>query len=192
MISLKAHLDGKEPKNGSYFLLAIDGRGGSGKSTLCDYLTPRLPEYFLLHGDIYFEPTPGGPAFGAFNDARFTKEIIKPAIAGNREIDFQDFDWSIQGLREKVSVKISSGLIIDRWLSFALPIDWDLRIWVNTPPSMTLARGLQRNDSNPEIKRVWQDIWMPREERHIAEFMPQQTADIVLNGTVDFSTQITD
>jgi hypothetical protein len=191
MISLKEQLDGKEPKNDSYFLVSIDGRGGAGKTTLSEYLSPLIPKYFLLHGDIYFEPTPGGRAFGTFNDERFVREIIDPAIAGIRDINFQVFDWSIQALREKVSVTIESGLIIDRWLSFALPIEWDLRIWVETPPSTTLARGLHRNDSNPEIEGIWRDIWMPQEERHIAKFMPQQTADIVLDGTLDFASQIT-
>lgn len=79
----KAHFDGKEPNEVSNFLVAIDGRGGAGKTSLREYLTPLLPEYFLLHGDIYFEPTPSGPAFGSFNDARFINEIFNPAIAGS-------------------------------------------------------------------------------------------------------------
>jgi uridine kinase len=92
MFSLADFLDQNQPKNGRFFTIAIDGRGGSGKSALTEYLQERYPKLTMIKGDDYFEPVQDDVMWGEFNERRFLEDVIEPLQEGN-SFQYKNYDW---------------------------------------------------------------------------------------------------
>lgn len=178
--------------NGSYYLVAIDGRGGSGKTVLAEYLATLLPDFTFINGDDYFEPTPDAVAWGDFNNTRFKKDVIQPLSEGKNTILYKPYDWHFEPHISNRLITITKGICVERSFSFAFNLDWDLRIWVETPKAVALKRGQEREQMPVEqVTKVWKEVWQPREDEYIKKLKPQEMADIVVDGTKPFEEQIT-
>ncbi len=188
MFSLGDFFDQNKPKNGRFFTIAIDGRGGSGKSLLAEYLRDKHPELYFLEGDDYFEPTKDGETWGDFNEQRFSREVIEPLKQGS-SFTYKKYDWHKQS--EPQAVKIGQGFCVERCYSFEFDLDWDLKIWVETPKEICLERGLAREHMpRDQVLHAWEQVWQPREDEYIERVKPLETADLIINGTELFDTQI--
>ncbi|HEY1645755.1 MAG TPA: hypothetical protein VGF75_05290 [Candidatus Saccharimonadales bacterium] len=190
-VNLKNQLLQKQPKNSKYYLVAIDGRGGSGKTVLTEYIAKLLPDFIFLNGDDYFEPTPNEIAWGKFNDERFIEDVINPLKQGKTTIAYRPYDWHTEPNITERTITINKGVCIERCFSFAFDLDWDLKIWVETPSNIALQRALER-DKMPQERAVkaWKEVWQPEEDTHIEKFKPLQSADLVINGTKSFAEQL--
>ena len=172
----------KPPKNGKFYLVAIDGRGGSGKTSFAAQFIERLPGFTLLNGDDYFEPTPNGPAWGDFNDERFNSEVITPLQTGN-SFTHRPYDWHSEPHITDRLITIEKGLVFERCFSMSLPLDWDCTIWIEAPPDVCLERGLAREIlPREQVLPVWRDVWQSREDQYIAQSAPQTSATYVVDG----------
>ncbi len=192
MINIAKIYERVEPKNGEYITIAIDGRGASGKSALAEFLSQELEEFTIINGDDFFEPHSNEITWGEFNEERFRNEVLLPVRMGLREFPIRLFDFPNGELGQPKQMNIDRGVIIERCYSFELPIDWDVRIWVETPEEICLERGLQREGAKVLGKRAadaWSQIWQPRESRYIAKFQPIQIADFVVAGTQAFEDE---
>lgn len=181
-----------EPKNGEYITIAIDGRGASGKSVLAEFLSHALPEFTIINGDDFFEPHSNEITWGEFNEERFQDEVLLPVRMGLREFAIRPFDFPNGELGQPKRMNIDRGIIIERYYSFELPVDWDIRIWVETPEGICLERGLQREGAKVLGNRAtaaWLQVWQPRETRYIADLLPMQIADYVVDGTQPFEDE---
>ncbi len=192
MIDITKIYDRLEPKNGEYLTIAIDGRGASGKSALADFLSRELEEFAIINGDDFFEPHSNGITWGEFNEERFRTEVLLPIKMGLSDFAFRPFDFPNGQLGQSKQMNIARGVFIERCYSFEFPIDWDIRIWVETPKKICLERGLQREGAKVLGERAmaaWSQVWQPRESRYIAESSPMQIADYVVDGTLAFENQ---
>ena len=177
------------PKNGRFFTIAIDGRGGSGKTSLVEYLKSRLPDVVFLNGDDYFEPFEGQVVPGGFNDERFVKEVITPLKQGNTFL-YRPYDWDADPHITEKRITVTEGFCLERCYSFRFDLDWDVKIWVEVPKEVCLERGLAREKMPPErAKGAW-NIWQQEEDVYIRDFKPQEKADIVVDGTKKFEEQL--
>lgn len=180
----------RPPRNGVFHTIAVDGRGGSGKTTLADVLTEVLPGFFVLKGDDYFEPIDHPVSWGDFNDERFVAEVIEPIRRGESFVH-RPYRWGEQPPITDHPVTIGAGIAIERCFIAAFDVPWDLSIWVETPRDLCLERGLDRALADREQTiRTWRDVWQPNEDRYIKERDPLRTADIVLDGTRPFEPQL--
>ncbi len=192
MIDFRTLQNGAEPKNGEYVMIAIDGRGASGKSALAEFLVQELEAFTIINGDDFFEPHSNEITWGEFNEKRFRDEVLLPVTTGLREFAIRPFDFPEGELGQPKQMIIDQGVIIERCYSFELPIDWDIRIWVETPMEICLERGLQREGAKVLGKRAtaaWSQVWQPQESRYIAEKSPMQIADFVVDGTQAFEDE---
>lgn len=181
----------KPPKNNKYYLIAIDGRGGSGKTTLALYLSKLLPDFTIINGDDYFEPTPGEIAWGDFNDERFEEEVIVPLKLCKTSLNYRPYDWHKKPAITEQLINITNGVLIERCYSFSFDLDWDIKIWVDTPPDISLERGQIRDEMPLEQGlNAWTLVWKPREDAYIAKIKPQQVADLVIDGTQPYEEQL--
>lgn len=180
----------RPPKNGKFYLIAIDGRGGSGKSHLTNHLKRLLPDFEFIDGDDYFEPTEGRSEWGAFNEIRFSADVIKPLQHSN-SFTYRPYRWHKKPHLIERQIVVNEGLCIERLFSFGFDLDWDLKIWIETPREVSIKRGMER-DSMPEdrSRRVW-EAWSKKDDQYISKIKPLEVADLVLDGTKSFEEQIT-
>jgi uridine kinase len=190
VINLHERLLAKPPKNGSFYTVAVDGRGGSGKTSLNKYLVQLLPKFDFINGDDYFEPVDSEVVWGAFNDERFEQDVIIPLQQGDTFL-YAPCIWEAGGIQPATEVRVEQGICIERCFSFPMPLDWDLTIWVDTPRAVCLDRGIAR-EIIPEARarRAWEDVWQPAEDEYIARLDPLHLADINLNGELPFDEQL--
>jgi uridine kinase len=188
-MSIQEFLATHHPKNGRFFTIAIDGRGGCGKSTLAELLKTKFPDFVVLNGDDYFEPIDDSTVWGEFNDDRFANDVIEPLKSGNSFI-YRPYDWHADPHITERKLEITKGFILERCYSFQFDLDWDLKIWVETPKEVCLERGIVR-EMMPREKVIpaWK-VWQAKEDAYIRDFKPQEKADIVIDGTNPFEEQL--
>ncbi len=180
----------RPPKNGRFYTVAIDGRAGSGKTAFTKELTRHLPDFVFLSGDDYFEPSNSKEVWGSFNDERFIEEVIKPLRESNR-IVYRPYDWEANPPISKRIVTIEKGLCLERCYSFKFELDWDLKIWIETPRKLCFERGVARERLPKEtVIKTWSEVWQPLEDDYIEKHKPKDQADIVIDGTSSFQPQL--
>lgn len=192
MIEIAEFLSEFGPKNGEYLTIAIDGRGASGKSTLAEFLRKELPGFTIINGDDFFEPIDHQILWGEFNEERFRNEVLFPINLGLHDFTIRPYDFPTGKLGRPRHLRVDQGVIIEQCFSFQLPINWDIRIWVESPSKICLERGLQRDGATAMGERAtaaWTRIWQPKESRYIAELSPGQVADFVVDGTQNFNDE---
>ena len=58
---------------------------------------------------------------------------------------------------------------------------YDLKIWVETPSSVCLDRGVERDGE--QHRDLWENEWMKAYQTYIDAWDPKNRADIVIAGT---------
>jgi uridine kinase len=58
---------------------------------------------------------------------------------------------------------------------------YDLRVWVDAPRDLRLARGVARDGE--EARGRWLEVWMPMEDRYVDRDDPVSAADLVVDGS---------
>lgn len=186
-------LAARPPRNGEYYTIAIDGRGASGKSELATWLGSRLDGFAVVHGDDYFEPHDDPVTWGDFNEERLDAEVLLHVRHGVRIIAFRPYDFPNGAVGPERTIPVERGLIFERWFALSLDAQWDLTLWVETPPQVCLERGLARDGSvalGERARLAWETVWQPREAAYIQKTQPQDHVDIVIDGTSAFELQL--
>lgn len=172
---------------GTAIRIGIDGPGASGKSTLAAGLVEALPEAVLVEGDDFYrlESDPNRSEIeiaGLFDLARLASQVLIPHAEG-RDLHYRRYDWEAGSLGGWATGDSAAPLIVEGVYSThqSLRDYYDLRIWVNAPRAIRLARGIERDGEEARIN--WVDVWMPAEDRYIAEQSPQDHAHLVLDGS---------
>ena len=157
-------------------LVAIDGAGGAGKSTLAAGVADLLDEAHVICLDDFARPSELG-----WDHDRFRRQVLDPLLAG-RDARYQRWDWPTDSGAEWHRVPVGSVVIVEGVSSTRTELGdcWDLTIWVDTPRPIRLARGIRRDGE--AMRSQWIDIWMPEEDAYIAMHHPEQRADLIVYG----------
>lgn len=170
--------------------MAIDGRGGSGKTSFTKCLKELLPDFVFVSRDDYFEPVEDKIVWGAFNKRRFKEDVIEYLKKGNKFV-YKPYDWHASSHISERSIEVTKGICIEGYISFSFNIDWDLKIWVETPKQLCLERGLAREKLPvAQAKKAWEEVWQPEEDTYIAKNKPKEHADIVIDGATPYDKQV--
>ncbi len=182
----------KTPRNGSFYIIAIDGRGAAGKSSLLNYLQSLLPEFTFLNFDNYFEPKKSSTEWGFLNKERFRNDVIIPLQLKNT-LTYRPYDWHSEPHIKERSLTIKEGLCIEGLYSSDFELGWDLKFWVETPKEICLERGIQGDQAGMGYERAlktWRDVWQPQEDKYIARIKPTAPEYLIIDGTKSFEEQI--
>jgi len=157
-------------------LVAIDGAGGAGKSTLAASIADQMDSSLIVCLDDF-----AGPSVPGWDQERFRRQVLNPLLAG-QDADYQRWDWPTDSGAEWHRVPTGSIVIIEGVSSTRTELGdcWDLTIWVDTPRTIRLARGIQRDGEARQSQ--WTDVWMPEEDAYIAAQQPAERADLIVNG----------
>ena len=172
---------------GTSVRIGIDGPGVSGKSTLAAGLAEAMPPAVLVEGDDFYRPESDSSRSeieiaGLFDLTRLASQVLIPHTE-NRGLHYQRYDWESEALGDWVIEPSGVPLIVEGVYSTheALRDFYDLRIWVTARRAVRLSRGMARDGE--EARGRWVDVWMPAEDRYVAEQAPPDHAHLVLDGS---------
>jgi uridine kinase len=57
---------------------------------------------------------------------------------------------------------------------------YDLKVWVEAPRELRLARGVARDGE--DARRIWEETWLPGEDRYVQRDDPISAADMIVDG----------
>jgi uridine kinase len=157
-------------------IIAIDGRGGAGKSTLADKLAEELNAE-ILHTDD----------FASWDNStnwwpRVIEDVFEPIKAGAKTLSYARSSWAPNHHPEPIKDQLVTPTMILEGVSSARK---EFRpyltyaIWVETPKELCLKRGLERDGQ--DALPVWQK-WIKQEDEYIARDNPRAYADIEIGG----------
>src|SRR3989344_4105754 len=117
--------------------IAVEGFGGSGRSTLAEKLKHLLPNAEVIKIDSFIlkEPAQNAePWEQVFDRKRLEQQVLKPASSG-KTISYQRLDWAKDALGPSITLPKTEYLIIDGISSSHPDIEhyYSFKIWVNTP-----------------------------------------------------------
>jgi uridine kinase len=165
------------PRLGGTRLVCVDGPAGSGKTTFAGRLAAALgPDTGLVHlEDLYG----GWTLTGAI--ARLGAGVLRP-LADGRSGAFHRYDWPAGRFSpELVPVPPAPVLLVEGCGSSPRTLDrWTtLRIWIEAPPALRMARGLARDgaDLEPHWRR-----WQHTETTEFTREDTRSRADLRVDG----------
>jgi uridine kinase len=174
---LAARVRAGEPRLGRTRMVCIDGPAGAGKTTLAARLATALGSGTgVVHMDDLYD---GWTLTGAV--ARLTAGVLEP-LAQGRPGAHQRYDWDAgRFLPDAVPVPVPEILIVEGCGSSPRHADpWvSLRIWVEAPRALRLARGIGRDGA------ALADRWIQWQAHEAAVFAAEDTrarADLRVNG----------
>ncbi len=176
---VRERIEALEPGDRETKLIAIDGHGGAGKSYLAAWLSSRLGAQ-VIHIDDFGRP---GRPYDAWDWDRFRAQVLDPLLS-DAPARYQRYDWDEDRLTDWVGVAVG-GVVIAEGVSVTrteLGDPWDLKVWVEAPYELRLARGVERDGE--AMRDVWVDHWMPQEDRYEKAQRPRDRADVVVLGYV--------
>jgi uridine kinase len=171
---IAARIAATEPRLGSTGLIAVDGPGGSGKSTFAARLAD-VCDAQMVHTDDFAAGNNELPWW-----PRLEQQVLEP-IACGRTGQYQRYDWIERALAEWHDVA-PGGVIVLEGVSSARAAVRDrlsLAVWVETPRAVRLARGLERDGA--ETLSLWEE-WMAMEDAHFAADRTRAHVDLVVSG----------
>ena len=152
-------------------LVGIGGRGGSGKSTLAR----RLPDAQVVGTDEFWNGE-------AFDLDRLEAEVVEPLLAG-RIARYDAWDWSERRPRGRREVRPTGTVVIEGVCALHRRFRhaYDVRVWVEAPYEIRLARGVARDGE--DARATWVERWMPSEDRYVEADDPISSAHVVVDGS---------
>lgn len=168
------------PLLGATRLVCVDGPAGSGKTTFAGRLAAALDDAAeVVHMDDLYA---GWTLTGAI--ARLEAGVLRPLAAG-RTGAYHRYDWAAgRFAAEPVAVRPAPVLLVEGCGSSPRRLDpWtSLRVWVEAPDALRLARGLARDGVAlaPEWNR-----WLATEAAEFARERTKERAHLLVDGTAE-------
>jgi uridine kinase len=162
------------PSCGPIRVVAVDGPGGSGKTTFAGRLARELDAQ-VIHSDDFPVPWDEPPAawFGRVED-----QVLGPLATGGPG-RYQRYDWVRDTFEDWVDVPVAPVLLLEGVSTARRTAPVAFAIWVEAPRDLRLARVLSRDGAC--LAPQWQD-WMRAEDAWFTADGTRAHADLLLDG----------
>lgn len=166
-----------------FVLVAIDGRCGSGKTTLAERLKKELSASIVHLDDFFLRPQqrskerleePGGNV----DYERFYDEVLV-SLLKNKDFSYRPYSCADGKLGEPVFVPKNKITIVEGSYS-CHPKFWDsfdLHVFLDVPPDEQLRRIVARNGQ--DSIEAFKNRWIPLEEKYFAAFDIKNRCELV-------------
>lgn len=162
------------PSCGPVRVVAVDGPGGSGKTTFADRLGRALDAQ-VIHSDDFPVPWDEPPA-AWFTHVR--EQVLAPLAAGEPG-RYRRYDWVRGAFADWVDVPVAPVLLLEGVSTARRTAPAALAVWVEAPRPLRLARVLARDGA--ALAPQWQ-AWMCAEDEWFAADGTRARADLLLDG----------
>jgi uridine kinase len=155
-----------------FVLVGIGGRGASGKTTLAQ----SIPGAQIVGTDEFWDGT-------EFELSRLRADVLDPLLRAE-SAEYRGYSWRLRRPMEHPSVVRPRGIIVVEGvcaLHRMLRDVYDLRIWVDAPREIRLARALERDGEGARAE--WESRWMPSEDRYVERDDPVSVAQLIVDGS---------
>ena len=175
-------------KSNESLIIAIDGRCGSGKSSLSKILS-EVFDCNVFHMDDFFLPfnrktperlsQPGGNV----DYERFKIEVLTP-LQNKEDVIYRPYNCSTGNLDESIYVSFKNLTIVEGSYSLhpTLKDAYYYKIFLTVDPNVQKERILKRN--GVEMLQNFIDKWIPLEEYYFSELKIKEQCDLVFDTTV--------
>jgi uridine kinase len=169
-------------------ILAIDGHGAAGKSTIAEAVADATGAALVHTDDFFLAPPhppappgrPGRPALADYYDWRRLRTQALEPLRARLGAAFRRFDWERgSGLDGLVTVQPSNLILVEGVYSAAPELDdlVDRSVFVDTPEQERLRR--LRGRVKPE---EWDDQWLLAEHAYFWVIRPPSSFDLIVSG----------
>ena len=172
-------------------VVGIDGRGGSGKSTLSHALERADREVTVVEFDDFYRPSSernaraaeGDTEIGGNFDWRRLRDQVLVPLSQDEVANYQRYDWVRDELADWHVVPVGGIALIEGNYSTRQELlgFYDFTIWIEAPHEVRLQHGLLRGGQDTRDR--WLTEWMPEEDRYIEAEDPAKRVDLVLDGS---------
>jgi uridine kinase len=184
VISAAARWREAAPGPPGVFVLAIDGHGGSGKTTIAAAVA-RATGAALVHTDDFFAVAGPGPGVGRpmesyYDWRRLRAEALEP-LRARRCASFRRINWdSGSGQAGVATVGPADVIVLEGVFSAApeLADQVNRAVFVDTPEPERLRRVRAR--IAPED---WDEEWLRAEQAYFRLVRPPSSFDLIVSGT---------
>lgn len=172
---------GSIQKNKELVLIAIDGVGGSGKTTLAELLHKNLIGSTIIQLDDFYSPK-----LQKADLERLKNQVLIP-LHNNSQANYQIYQWKTDSYSDEHTL-LPKGVIIFEGV-FSLDKDirdfYDFKIWIDYPSDLGFKSGINRDIQRDGVDNSdkWKNIWMPLEEEYKNDQQPEKYADYIIDGT---------
>ncbi len=165
---LAAAAAGVAAASGTRLVVLVDGRSGTGKTTLGDSLAERLGAQVVHLDDVY----PG------WDGLRAAAEAVVTDVLGERS-GYRRWDWATSCPAEWAAVDPGQPIVVEGCgaLSRGSAPLASLRVWLEADDDTRWERAIGRDGES--FAREW-DRWAAQEAAFIAAERPAELADVVL------------
>jgi uridine kinase len=155
--------------------VGIGGHGASGKSTLARRIADELADIQIVATDSFWSGT-------QFDLDRLRTDVVDTLLTGEAA-HYDEWDWASKQLRPGRSVTPTGVVIIEGVCALHQMFRDDLavRIWIDAPHEVRLARGVARDGE--ESRETWINVWMPNERAYVERDDPVTCAHLIVDGT---------
>jgi uridine kinase len=162
------------------FVIAVDGFGGSGKSSLCKELSNLLPDAMTIQTDDFIK-YPHKPNVFDHDWSAIESKVLK-RLKKDTKVITKTYDWNALGpANEQHDVKHfvlvdGIGLLESKYIDY-----FDLKIWIDCPYEIALARGKKRDKEEQDIDHdlLWDKVWGPGSKLYFKRARPDLNADLL-------------
>jgi uridine kinase len=171
-------------------LVAIDGPGGAGKSTLAQRLSSDVGATVVAVDDFYrvmdesvrFNLDPEQSYKQNYDWPRLRDQVLIP-LRHNQPARYERYDWPTGTLGNIAELQPSGAVIIEGVCSFRpeLRAFYDYSIYVDAPPELCRERLARRGHNNDH----WFDKWAATENWYVTHHNPLLAVDVVVSGQTD-------
>ncbi len=165
------------------FIVAVDGRCASGKTTLANELSKKLDCNVIHTDDFYLQPfqrtaeryaEPGGN----LDRERLIREILEPLSMGKKPL-YQPFLCHLMNFGQLIRLENKRIYIIEGSYSChpELRSFYDMTVFVTVDADTQKKRILERNGE--EKLRAFIEKWIPLEEKYFYAFDIEAEADLI-------------
>jgi hypothetical protein len=165
-------------------VVAVDGRGGGGKSTLADRLHRALPGSAVVHTDDV------AWCHSRFGWVDLMIDGILALVHAGRDVRFQPPAWAARGRTGSIDVPTGTSTLIVEGVGASrreVAHLIDVAVWVQSDFAEAERRGIERDmardgSSHTAARREW-EAWADEEAPFLLEDRPWERADVIVAGT---------